>query len=106
VPDFESVRRWAAQEGVDVKTDAQIVASPRVRELIEREVDKHSDGFKGFERVKRVALVEEDFTAQNGLLTPTLKLKRRVAIERYKDRIEALYAEAAKKEKAAAAAAE
>ena len=56
------------------------------------EVAKFTEEFKGFEEVKKIALVPEDFTVENGMLTPSMKLKRRVAVETYKAEIAALYA--------------
>ena len=58
---------------------------------MEEEVDKHSSDFKGYEKARRIYVGEEDFTTENGMLTPTLKLKRRVVQERYGDAIESLY---------------
>ena len=70
-----------------------------------KQVEQYSSEFKGFEKVKKIALIGDDFTTQNGLLTPSLKLKRRQAWTQYGPLLEALYAEAPKKQKAAAAAA-
>jgi len=63
----------------------------RVRELIANEVKKHSGSFKGYERPQKFVLVSEDFTTDNGMLTPTLKLKRRSVLARYEKQLEALY---------------
>ena len=78
----------------------------RVRpEHLQAEVDKQSSVFKGFERIKNITLVGEDFTTENGLLTPSLKLKRRVAMQRFGSQIEALYTDGAKGTSASASAA-
>ena len=63
-----------------------------MRELIRSEIDtvQHAS-FKGYERVQNFVLVAEDFTTDNGMLTPTLKLKRRVVLERYGADLDALY---------------
>jgi long-chain acyl-CoA synthetase len=53
-----------------------------------------SADFRGYERPRRCALLDEDFSCENGLLTPTLKLKRTAAIARYKEAIAKLYTEA------------
>ena len=58
--------------------------------------------FKGFEAIKDFALIAEDFTTDNGMLTPSLKVKRRKVIEKYGKAVEALYAR--KREKSANAA--
>ena len=59
---------------------------------------------KGWLRIKKITLTAEDFSAQNGMLTPSLKVKRRVVWQRYSAQIEALYADLAKGKGAAAAA--
>jgi long-chain acyl-CoA synthetase len=59
-------------------------------------VDKVNEEFSQYERVKKFILLTKEWTIEGGELTPTLKLKRRILLERYKDAIEALYAEAEK----------
>ena len=63
----------------------------RVRELIADEIKKHSGSFKSYERPEKFVLVSEDFTVDNGMLTPTLKVKRRSVLARYEKQLEALY---------------
>ncbi len=88
VPDTQSLERWAKHEHHtlgDLRTD------PRVRALLQAELDKHSAHFKSYERPKRLLVVLEDFTVENGVLTPSLKIKRREVVKRYGQQIEALY---------------
>ena len=104
VIDPESVKKWAAGQGLSFTSDEQMCEDPRVRELLKGEVDKYSTEFKGFEKVKKIALTAEDFTTQNDMLTPSLKLKRRVAMQKYGAALDALYSEPAEKKQASAAA--
>ena len=67
------------------------------------EVDTFAAEFKGFEKVKKITVCAEDFTTENGLLTPSMKLKRRVAMQRFGEKIEKLYAEGGKEKSASAA---
>lgn len=90
IPDMDSLRAWAAENGVG-SSDAEILASPRTRELISRELEKYGKDFKGYERIKNFVLSSEPFTTDNGLLTPTLKLKRRGAVQQYATQLAALY---------------
>jgi long-chain acyl-CoA synthetase len=92
VPDFEVLKGWAAEQGIKADTDEQLIASPQVLEKMRVELDAASKGFKGYEKVEKIGLLTDDFTTANGMLTPSLKLKRRTVIERYGDKIEALYA--------------
>ncbi|WP_236520190.1 AMP-dependent synthetase/ligase [Sandaracinus amylolyticus] len=89
-PDVDAVRRWAQERGVAL---GDLTSDPRVRELMLREVDARSAGFAGFEVPKKVLVVGEDFTTDNDLLTPTLKLKRRNAEVRFARGLDQLYRE-------------
>lgn len=105
VADVAAVKKWAADNGVG-ETDAEkLLAHAKVRELFKKEVERYGEKFKGFEGVKDFALVAEDFTTENGLLTPSLKMKRRKVFEKYESLIESLYS-GKKKEKPAPAKAE
>jgi long-chain acyl-CoA synthetase len=90
VPDGAALTRWA---GPPLAATGSLLEEPRVTALIRAEIDRCSAGWKGFERIERFVLVPEDFTTDNGLLTPTLKLKRRVACQRYGSQIDAMYEE-------------
>ena len=57
-------------------------------------VEEQNQSLARFEKLKRVILVPDEFTADNGALTPTLKLRRRVIEERYRKQIDELYAQA------------
>ncbi|HEX8501886.1 MAG TPA: long-chain fatty acid--CoA ligase [Pyrinomonadaceae bacterium] len=94
VPDWEMLRSYAQHKGLDCKTPADFCRHPRVLDLMQRQVDSVTADLSRFERVKRVALIERELTVEGGELTPTLKVKRRVVDEKYKDVIDRLYAEA------------
>ncbi|MFT3767097.1 MAG: long-chain fatty acid--CoA ligase [Minicystis sp.] len=104
VADMDAVKKWAGEQGISESSDEKLLENARVKEMMQAEVDKFSSTFKGFERIKKITLTAEDFTAQNDMLTPSLKVKRRVVWSRYKGAIEALYADDAKSKGAAAAA--
>jgi long-chain acyl-CoA synthetase len=104
VADMEAVKAWATAQGIDTGDAGKLLKDKRVVDLVMSEVDKHSSGFKGFERIKKITLTAEDFTQENNLLTPSLKVKRRFVWQKYKDQIEVLYAEDAKNKDADAAA--
>jgi long-chain acyl-CoA synthetase len=89
VPDVGALETWAKQAG---RLLGDPLRDPAVRELLGAELERLSAGFKGYERPRAFALAAEDFTTANGLLTPTLKLKRAAVLERYRAQIDALYA--------------
>jgi long-chain acyl-CoA synthetase len=87
VPDMEVLESWAKDHGLG----GEILDNPKVVELMAKELDQHSSGFKQFEKVRKFELVADDFTTQNGMLTPTLKMKRREVLKVYGDTLESLY---------------
>jgi long-chain acyl-CoA synthetase len=88
VPDQGAIRKWAVEKGVRVD---DLTKSDDVKNLLADELEKHSTSFKGFEKPQRFTLTVEDFTTENGMLTPTLKLKRRNVLARYEKDLDALY---------------
>jgi long-chain acyl-CoA synthetase len=104
VPDMDAVKKWAGENGVSADSDEKLLESQKVKDMLQGEVDKASQSFKGFERIKKITLTAEDFTTQNGMLTPSLKVKRRFVWQKYGPQIEALYADVEKSKGASAAA--
>jgi long-chain acyl-CoA synthetase len=99
VANVEAVKKWGAENGASEPDTEKLLANAKVRALFKQELDHYGEKFKGFEGVKDFALIGEDFTPENGMLTPSLKVKRRKVIETYGSLIEALYAK--KREKGA-----
>jgi long-chain acyl-CoA synthetase len=94
VPDWEQLRSYAELKGLDARAPAELVKHPRILDLFERQVATHTPGLAQYEKVKRLALLENELTIDGDELTPTLKVKRRVVDEKYRDVIDRLYAEA------------
>jgi len=93
VPDWERVESYAQLKGLKAKSHAELCKHPRVIDLFERQIAGLTTELAQYERVKKVALLENELTIEGGELTPTLKVKRRVVDEKYRDLIDALYAE-------------
>jgi long-chain acyl-CoA synthetase len=91
VPDAEAITKWAAAEGVGNGDLAKLLESDKVHGKIGEELEKYGKGFKGYERPRKWALLAEEFSTDNDMLTPTLKLKRRNVIKRYQAELEGLY---------------
>jgi long-chain acyl-CoA synthetase len=89
VVDSAAVKKWCEANGV--RETAEFLSDARVRDLFAREIEERTRGSKGYERIAAFALVAEAFTTDNGMLTPTLKLKRSVVLARHRARIDALY---------------
>jgi long-chain acyl-CoA synthetase len=92
VPAFEELERWAREREVDAPDRAALVARPEVLAELQAVVDVVNRGLASFEKVKRFAVVPEPLTMDNGELTPTLKVKRRVVEKKYSKLIKGLYA--------------
>jgi long-chain acyl-CoA synthetase len=90
VPDMQALAKWAEQNGVRGEPSA-LLDDERVNALFREQVDKHSSEFKQFEKIKKLKLIAEDFTVENGMLTPKLSLKRRVVMAKYGAELEKLY---------------
>lgn len=91
VPNRENLEAWARREGID--DAAGLHAATRA--LIAGELRRESADFKPYEVPRRFALLDEDFSSENDLLTPTLKIKRRNVVARYRGLIDSLYAQPA-----------
>jgi long-chain acyl-CoA synthetase len=93
VPDREALLSWAGKEQLGGDYLA-ILENRNTKDLLRMELESLSRDIRGYEKVKRFALIEDEFTTDNGMLTPTMKLKRRRVMERYQGQIDELYREA------------
>jgi long-chain acyl-CoA synthetase len=83
VPAFDALKSYAKERNLDVPDNAALVKHPEIRKLIKSEIDRHSVSFADFERVRRFTPLDHEWTLDSGLLTPTLKVKRKAIKERY-----------------------
>ncbi len=96
VPNFEQLAGFAKTKNLNLESPKDFCQSAQINELLQNEVDKLTGDLSKYERVKKIALLEEELTVEGGELTPTLKIKRRVVDEKYNDVIEKIYADAEK----------
>lgn len=94
-PQFPALEAWANEKGVHYASREALIDNPRVQDLYKNIISDVNAKLAQFEKLKKVVLVADEFTIANGALTPTLKLKRRVIEERYRDRIEEAYSSTA-----------
>lgn len=94
VPNYESLEAWARERNLAFADRAELIALPDVQAKVEREVMGECRELAKFEMPKKIVLIEHDFTIEGGELTPTLKVKRRVVEQRYRDQIANTYATA------------
>ena len=93
-PNFVALEEWARENQIAFASRAELVANPKVQALYEGIVEGVNGNLARFEKLKKVMIVADEFTPDNGSLTPTMKLKRKVIEERYKKQIDELYAQA------------
>jgi long-chain acyl-CoA synthetase len=95
VPNFDRLKEWAAAGNLDVPW-ATIDAHPGVRQLYQREIDAYNADKPHHEQIRAFAILPADLTIEDGSITPTLKVKRRILENRYHALIEGMYAAAGK----------
>jgi long-chain acyl-CoA synthetase len=94
-PNFVALEQWAGEQGIEFRSRAELVANPRIVEAFQQIVANVNEELAQFEKMKTVLVVPDDFTVAAGEVTPTLKLKRRVIEQKYKQQIDAMYARSA-----------
>jgi len=87
VPDDHALKSWAKSNNESIDSE------DKIHGILWREVEKANSDLASHERVKKIAVIEEEFTIENGLLTPTFKVKKKEVEKKYNDKIEALYRE-------------
>jgi long-chain acyl-CoA synthetase len=91
VVDVDALSAWAEERDLHFASTADMLASPRVKSHMLAEIGERSQGWRSYERIRDVVLCAETFTAQGGILTPALELRRDAALSKYGDAIAALY---------------
>ena len=89
--DWAAVTNWARQRGIMFGSREEMIARPELRAYLDQHVARVNTRLARFEQLKKYDVLPDDFTLDNGLLTPTLKIKRKVVVERFGDTFEALY---------------
>ncbi|USQ78548.1 long-chain fatty acid--CoA ligase [Ornithinimicrobium faecis] len=89
--DPEAIEGWAGQNGLGGKEYAEIVTSPACREMVQGYVDELNVQLNRWEQIKQFVILDHDLTIEEGDLTPSMKLKRRVVTKKYSDQLDALY---------------
>ena len=92
-PNFHALESWAQKNGVAAGDHGKLVADPKVQKMYEGMAEKVNGGLAHYETIKKVLVVPDEWTVESGELTPSMKLKRRIVNEKYKDKIDALYKE-------------
>ena len=95
VPNFEKLEGWAAGANVSYRTRQELVADPKVLSLFRQAIEILNGDEPHERQIRAFRLLTEDFSIEGGELTPTMKIKRRVIVSKYRDVIDEMYADAA-----------
>ena len=93
-PNFPFLEEWARGRELEFKSRMELVSMPEVRGLYEGIVGEVNQNLARFEKLKRAIVVADEFSAEDGTLTASMKLRRRVVEERYRRQIEEMYEQA------------
>jgi len=91
VPEFAALKEWSKTNGISYSTDAEMVKNLDIQKLLLDEVNRFNKEFAPYEQVKKIELLAKTWTIEDGEITPTLKPKRKVIMQKYKDLIEGMY---------------
>lgn len=91
IPNFEFIKQWAKRKGLNLSTKEEIVNSEEVKKRIWQDIEKYNKRFGKVQQIKKFALITDEWSVETGELTPTLKLKRRIIRDKYKDLYEKIY---------------
>lgn len=91
VPDFNHLKNYCQIKGYEYGSEADIIRNETIRKRIFREVEKTNKTLGDYEEIKKIDLIDHEWGIDSGELTPTLKLKRDIISDRYKDMIEKMF---------------
>ncbi|HET7875951.1 MAG TPA: long-chain fatty acid--CoA ligase [Methylomirabilota bacterium] len=87
----EELGKFAREQGILSPDPAALVKHPKVVERVQRTVEQKNADLQSYAKIKKFAILPEDFSVDNGLLTPTLKVKRKVITEKHRQLLDSLY---------------
>ena len=91
VPDFSFLKDWCAKHEIPYTTNEEMIGVKEVKNRLTAEVQKINSNFGDTEKIKRFKFIADEWSTANGILTPTLKVKRSVILNKYKDLISRMY---------------
>jgi long-chain acyl-CoA synthetase len=87
----EELAKFAKAEGILDTEPTSLAKNPKVVERVSRSVEERNDELQSYAKIKKFSILPIDFTVENGLLTPTLKVKRKLITEKYRETLDSLY---------------
>ena len=90
-PNVDHVIEWLKEKGIECDSLSKAIQETILKDEILKEVENHNQNFGSWEQIKKIELTPDIWSIDDGHLTPTMKLKRKVVTEKYKDLIEKMY---------------
>ncbi|MDR0546797.1 MAG: long-chain fatty acid--CoA ligase [Dysgonamonadaceae bacterium] len=91
VPEFENLKIWCNEQGIQIKSLNEAIDNKDIIKLLKEEVQKYNTHFGDYEQIRNFRLIADEWTSDN-FLSQTLKIKRNIIIEYYKETIDKLFA--------------
>ena len=93
IPNFNYIKEWANNKKLQIKDNSNsgLINNQEIQARIQVEVDTFNQYYGGFEQIKRYTLLDHEFSVEEGELTPTLKLKRKIILAKYAKEVEQIY---------------
>lgn len=91
VPDFEAIRAYADGKHIDYTSNEDLIQKDEIIALFQQEIDRQQMHLANYQKVKKFTLLAKPFTVEDGQLTPTLKMKRKIILQEHADLIEKMY---------------
>jgi long-chain acyl-CoA synthetase len=93
VPNFENLKKYANEQSISFESMEELIKNNKVVALFEKRFDELQQEFSAFEKIKKFTLLPREFSIEEGEITPTLKIKRKIVQKKYKALIDKMYAE-------------
>jgi long-chain acyl-CoA synthetase len=93
VPNFNYLKEWSNNKQLHFASmsNSELISQNEIKDRIQKEVEEMNKNYGGFEQIKRYTLLDHEFSVDGGELTPTLKLKRKIILEKYTNEVESIY---------------
>ncbi len=91
LPEFDYLKSWCKANQIEYTTPTEMITKKEIKDIIGKEVQKYNEFFGDTEKVKRFELVADEWSSSNGILTPTLKVRRKMVNEKYKQLIDSMF---------------
>ena len=91
IPNFDNLKEWAEQKNITILPNNELIENQQIKQLFKDIITEFNVNFGKVEQIKHFELLADEWTVENGLLTATMKLRRKVIKERYKDIIDSFY---------------